>query len=254
MNVGMERLSIVIITHNEERNIRACLDSVRWADEIVVVDSFSIDATMRICHEYTQKVYQRPWPGYGLQKNFGIEKSTGAWILIVDADERVTPELREEIQSVLKKKPEGNIVAYEIPRKNHFLGQWVRQAGQHPDYQLRLFKKGKAWYNEKKLHENLIIQGSVARLKSCLTHYSCESLSDWLRKLTRYSRLMAEEQSISRNSINGFDLLFRPSSTFIKIYGLKKGYSEGIRGMIISVYASLFTFLKYARMWEKLGK
>ncbi len=247
-----EHLSVVIITHDEERNIEACLKSVQWVDEIVVVDSFSTDDTVKVCLEYTQKVFQRPWPGYGLQKNFGIEQARGEWILIIDADERIAPELREEIQSVLKRTAEDGVVAYEMPRKNHFFGRWVRQADQYPDYQIRLFKKGKAWYNEKKLHENLIVKGPIGRLEHCLMHYSFESLSDWLRKLSHYSRLMAEEQSVERKRVHGLDLLFRPFSTFIKLYGLKKGYAEGIRGMIISVYASLFTFLKYAKMWEKL--
>ncbi len=248
----MQALSVVIITYNEQRNIRACLETVRWADEIVVVDCFSTDDTVEICKEYTQKIYQRSWPGYGLQKNFGIEQASKDWILILDADERVTPELKQEIQAVLNDPSDREIVAYEIPRRNYFFGRWVRWVYQYPDYQFRLFKKGKAWYNSKKLHENLMINGKTGRLKHPLEHYSYYTLSDMLKKQKNYARLMSEEQMISRIRVTGFDLLIRPLSILIKIFILKQGYREGIRGVIISVFASLFTFLKYAKMWEKL--
>jgi glycosyltransferase involved in cell wall biosynthesis len=248
----MKGLSVVIITYNEEENIRGCLGSVRWADEVVAVDSFSTDQTAKICQEYTDKVYQRPWPGYGLQKNFGIEQASGTWILIVDADERVTLDLKQEILEVIAGTRGEGVVAYELPRKNHYYGRWVRWAGQYPDYQIRLFKKGKAWYNDKKLHENLRVDGKISRLEHPLEHDSYSSLSDWLKKLMTYSHLMAEEQFVSRNRVSGYDLLVRPVSNFLKVYIFKSGCREGIRGMIISAFASLFTFLKYARMWEKL--
>lgn len=247
-----DRLSAVIITYNESQNIKACLESVGWADEIVVVDSFSTDDTVRICYEYTQKIYQQPWPGYGSQKNFGIGKASGDWILILDADERVSPDLKQEIQTVMDKPLGTDIVAYEIPRKNYFWGRWVRWAGQYPDYQIRLFKKGKARYNDKKLHENLIVEGKVSRLNSPIEHYSYRSLSHWLHKLNTYTRLMEEEQSSQRKRVTGFDLFFRPVSTFIKMFILRKGYRGGICGIIISAFASFFTFLKYARGWERL--
>ena len=247
----MKSLSVVIISYNEEQNIQGCLESARWADEIVVVDAFSTDNTPEICKEYTNKIYQRPWPGYGPQKNFGIRHASGDWIFVLDADERITPDLKQEVLDVLAHPGPEPVAAYEVPRRNHFFGQWVKRAGQYPDYQLRLIKNGKACYNDKKLHENLIVEGPISKLKYPLDHYSYYSVGDWLGKMNRYTSLMAEEQDNPKKRVNAAALFFRPLGIFIKFYWLKRGYGEGIRGVIISVFASFFAFMKYAKIWEK---
>lgn len=248
----MKQLSVVVITYNEHQKIRSCLQSVRWAGEIVVVDAMSTDGTVDLCREFTDRVYQRPWPGYGEQKNFGIRRATGEWVLILDADERVSPELQKEIQTLLSRDADESVAAYRIPRRNHILGRWVKQAGQYPDFQIRLFRRGKAWYNDKALHENLIVEGQTSNLKHALDHYSYSSTQDWLTKMNRYTGLMTEEQASEKKRVRTHDFFFRPLATFVKFYGFKRGYQEGVRGMIVATFASFFTFLKYAKLWERL--
>jgi len=243
-------LSAVIITYNEERNIRDCLESIKWVDEIVVVDAYSSDRTVEIAREYTDKVYRHPWLGYGGQKNFGINQATSDWVLIVDADERVTEELRHEIQATLQ-SPDEEAVGYEIPRKNYFHGQWMRWAGQYPDYQLRLFKRTYGRYDRRRIHEHLILTGEKKFLKKPLEHFSYQSISDYLRRLNVYTTLGAEEKFQIKKTIQQYyDLVIRPVSTFIKFYILKQGIREGIRGFILSILASFHTFMKYAKLWE----
>lgn len=243
-------LSAVIITHNEERNIQDCLESIKWVDEIVIVDACSLDKTVEITRRYTDKMYQRSWPGYGEQKNFGIDQATSDWVLIVDADERVTEELRDEIQATLQ-LPDNEFVGYEIPRKNYFWGRWIRWAGQYPDHQLRLFKRTDGRYDQRRIHEHLILRGRKKVLKNPFDHFSYQSISDYLQRLNVYTTIGAEEKfKIKKAFCRYYDLVIRPGSTFIKFYILKQGFREGIRGFILSILASFHTFMKYAKLWE----
>ena len=245
----MKRLSVVIITYNEQRNIYACLDSVKWVDEIVVVDSFSTDDTVTVCLEYTQKVFQRPWPGYGMQKNFGIEQATCEWILIVDADERITEVLRDEIKEVISKESTES-VGYHIPRRNFWYGKWIRWAGMYPDYQLRLFKKSAGRYNDVAVHENLILNGPTGYLKNPMVHITERRLSDHMKKFKRYTTLAALEKAKKRRKVSVLDLGVNHIMTFLKSYLLRRGFRDGIHGFIISVLAGMYTFVKYAKLWE----
>lgn len=245
----MDSLSVVIITLNEEENIGGCLQSVAWADEIVVVDSGSTDRTVDICRKYTDKVFVEGWKGYGRQKNLAIERVKGGWILNVDADERVTPGLREEIEDVLRGKRSGYDGFY-IPRKNFFMGRWIKRCGWYPDYTLRLFKKGKGCFNERKVHEAVRVEGDTGYLKHPLEHYTYKGVSDYLRRMERYSSLAAEEMLKEGKKTGLFDLLIRPGLTFLKMYLLKLGFLEGYRGLILSGLYASYTFSKYARLWE----
>jgi len=155
----VSRLSVTVIAWNEEERLRACLESVAWADEIVVVDAESADKTVQIAHEFTQKVSVRPWPGFAAQKNHAIDQATGDWILSLDADERVTPELRERIGVILKE--DGSADGYSIPRRNIFWGAWVRHGGLYPDYQLRLFRRSAGRFVENAVHESVTVSGRV---------------------------------------------------------------------------------------------
>src|SRR3990172_3972926 len=163
-------VSALVITLNEEENIRQCLESVAWADEIVVVDALSEEGTVEVSRQFTDKVYLSAWRGFPAQRNFGLERTTGEWILILDEEERVTPEVKEEILACIARADQDGVVAYRIPRKNYFSGRWLRWGGAYPDRQVRLIRRGKGRYNDLPLHEHLLVDGSVAHLSGHLVH------------------------------------------------------------------------------------
>lgn len=243
-------ISTVVITKNEEINIEGCLSSVNWTDQIVVVDAESTDRTQEFARGYTTWVFVRPWEGYGLQKNFGILQTTGDWILILDADERVSPELAKEIQTRLAIWTSGDPVAFCVPRRNMFYGEWVRWGGAYPDLQIRLFQKGKATYNQVEIHENLIVEGPIGNLDGHLEHYTERRIVDHFRKFSLYITLAAKEQAKSTAKVHWWHLLLNPLVTFIKKYCLKQGFRDGIRGIIYAGFASMYTFGKYAKLFE----
>lgn len=244
----MNKLSAVIITRDEERNIRECLESIKWVDEIVVVDSESADRTVDICREYTGKVFVEEWKGFGRQKNAAIERTENEWILNIDADERVVPGLKGEIKRFLE--DETDFDGFYIPRKSFFLGKWIKHCGWYPDYNLRLFKKGKGRFNERGVHESARLDGKIGYLKNPLEHYTYDSISDFLERMDRYSTLSAREMFKDGRRAGFFDILFRPELTFLKMYFMKMGFLEGYRGAILSALYSAYTLSKYAKLWE----
>ena len=244
----MSRLSVAIITYNEEEEIKDCLESVKWADEIVVVDSFSTDKTLDICRQYTNKVFQHEWSGYSNQKNYAINVTTNPWILILDADERVSERLTKEIKEILDK--DLGVDGYYIPRKSYFLGRWIRYGGWYPDYSIRLFRKDKGRFEQREVHESVRINGKTAKLKNHLEHYTYRNLSEYIQRMERYSTLAAMEMVGEGRRSGPRNILFRPILTFFRMYILKQGFREGIYGLLISVLYSYYTFLKYAKLWE----
>ena len=245
-------ISAVIITKNEEHNIRECLKSVDWVDQIVVVDAESHDRTQEIAKEFTGQLFVRPWPGFGAQKNFGIDQARSDWILILDADERVSSELQAEIQNLLHSWSVADPVAFEVPRRNIFYGKWVRWGGAYPDCQIRLFRKGKAKYNDVEVHENLLVSGEVGVLKGYFDHYTERQIVDHFRKFNLYTTLAARQKRKSTDQVHWHHLLFNPLIVFLKTYLLRRGFRDGIRGFIFAVFASMYTFVKYAKLWEIL--
>ncbi len=246
-------LSVVIITRNEERNIRKCLESARWADEIVVVDACSSDRTIEVTKEYTSHVLVRPWPGFGPQKNYAIGQASGEWVLVLDADERVSPELASEIQARLRGSDESDVVAFRIPRRNMYYGRWVRWGGIYPDYQLRLFRKDSARYNDVAVHENLLVNGAMGTLTGHLDHYTEHAISDHFTRFPQYTTLAAQEKAKTTRVVRWSDLVIRPLVVLTKTYVLKQGFRDGVRGMIVCIFASMYTFVKYAKLWESLN-
>ncbi len=245
----MSKLSVTIITYNEEENIKDCLESVKWSDEIVIVDSFSTDKTVEIAREFTPKVFQNKWTNFSEQKNLALEKASNEWVLSVDADERATPKLKEEILTILNSEfPSFN--GYYVPRRNHYLGRWIRHCGWYPDYKLRLFRKEKGRFNERTVHESVVLEGRKGYLKSYLNHYSYKNLSDHLGRIDKFSTLAAEQMFRDGKRARFFDLLFRPLNRFIKMYLIKRGYLDGIYGLIVSVMGSFYVFTKYLKLWE----
>jgi glycosyltransferase involved in cell wall biosynthesis len=244
----MGRLSVAIIVWNEEERLRACLESVAWADEIVVVDAESTDKTVPLAREFTDKVYVRPWPGFPIQKNFALDQATGDWILSVDADERVTPELREKIGAIVK--DDGPADGYSIPRRNIFWGAWVRHGGLYPDYQLRLFRRGSGRFVEDAVHESARVVGRVETLAEPLLHHSYRDLEDFVRRSNRYSTLSARDWVRRGRPVRVRHLVTRPLGRFFSMYVVQRGFLDGWRGFVLAVLYAEYVFLRMAKVWE----
>lgn len=221
-------------------------------DEIVVVDAFSQDNTKEICARYTNRIFQRPWKGFGDQKNFSINQAACDWVFILDADERITPELREEIEAVLGSKDEQGPVAFSVPRKNLYYGKWVKNAGCYPDYQLRLFRKGVGQLNDEEPHNKFVFEGKGGRLEAPLEHYTERTINDHFRKFRNFTTLAAMEREKRKRVVYWADLVVRPLFTFYKYFVARKGFRDGMHGFLISGFASMYTFVKYAKLWETL--
>lgn len=241
-------LSVTIITLNEEENIRACLESVRWADEIVVCDSGSQDKTLEICREYTDRVYVDAWRGFGAHKNLCLDRATHPWILSLDADERVTMALQKVIEAILA--AEDALDGYFVPRRNYFLRRWIRSSGWYPDHVLRLFRKAQGRFKEVAVHEAVEVKGRVGYLPEPLEHHTYRSIADFLSRMDRYSGLAAEEMLRQGRKAGALDLVFRPPLTFLRMFLLRGGFREGWHGVVLAGLYACYTFAKYARLWE----
>jgi glycosyltransferase involved in cell wall biosynthesis len=241
-------ISVVIITKNEERNIKDALESVRDFDDIVIVDAFSEDGTVAICREYTERVYQREWPGFSAQKQMAVDYAKNEWVFILDADERVPPELKDEITVAISS---GNHAGYFVPRKNFFLGKWIRYSGWWPDYTLRLFQKGVSYVEPREVHEKVIVKGTTSYLRSSLLHYTYRTISDYMKKMETYSTLAAKEIRRQGGLPYGLKMLINPLLVFLKMYFLRQGFRDGARGFILATLYAVQTFLKYAKAMEK---
>ena len=244
----MTALSVTVITWNEEERLRPCLESVGWADEIVVVDAESTDKTVQVAREFTDRIWVRPWPGFAGQKNFALEQAAGEWVLSLDADEQVTPELRREILAVLDSGVA--LEGYAIPRKNIFWGAWIRHGRLYPDYQLRLFKRRSGRFVERAVHESVEIRGTVGRLQSPLLHQSYRSLEEFLGRSNRYSTLAAEEWIRQGQRVGLADLALRPLGRFLSMYLLHGGFLDGWRGFLLAGLYAHYVFLRTAKVWE----
>jgi len=242
-------LSVTVITKNEARNIEDCLRSVAWAQEIVVVDQYSTDGTADMAKGLGARVYQESWKGFARQKNCAVEKATGDWILSLDADERITVPLKEEIEETMGRKDAFH--GYFIARKNFFSGQWIRHGGWYPDYCLRLFKKGSGRFEERAVHEKVVITGSTGYLRSPLEHYTYRSVADYLIRMERYSRLAALEIGEAKRPLLWAALTLRPAFTFLNMYLLRGGFLDGKKGLFLAASYAYYTFLKYYRFSEK---
>lgn len=245
-------IAAIVITKDEERNIAACLECLKWADETVVVDACSTDRTVEIARSFTSQVLVRSWSGYGPQKNFGLEQANAEWILIVDADERVTDELRDEIRRVIQAGPSPDVAGFEVPRRNYFYGQWIRGGGLYPDYQLRLFRRSAGRYDNVSLHEHLHLDGRIARLANALEHHSMPGIREHVRKMVRYTTLGAQEKLKVRSRVSLLDVAGNHLVTTFKTYVFRGGFRDGVRGVIVALFAGMHTFVKYAKAWESL--
>ena len=242
------RLSVVVITLNEEDRIQECLASVMWADEIIVVDAGSGDKTVALAREFTDHVTIRPWEGFAAQKNFGIERATGEWVLSLDADEQVEGALRDEIAAVLANP--GPHVGFRIARRNIMWGRWIRHGRLYPDWQLRLFRRGRGRFVERAVHESVTVDGPVGRLTKALLHHSYRDVSDFLRRADRYSTLAAEEWARSGQPFRPYQLVTAPLGRFLSMYVLHGGVLDGWRGFLLAVLYAYYVFVRSAKIWE----
>jgi glycosyltransferase involved in cell wall biosynthesis len=245
------KISACVITGNEEKNIRRCLESVSWVDEIIVVDSFSTDTTAIISREYTQKVYQQEWLGYIGQRNLIKDMASNPWILFVDADEEVSPELKAEIEQEFSSGNYKNYAAYEFPRMVRFLGRWIKKGNWYPDVKLRLFRKDLGTCSGKEPHDLTIVNGPKKRLKGHLFHYTYDNIDSEINSLNRFSSISADGKYEDGVSFKMVDFLFRPSFRFFRGYFLKGGFLNGIPGLIIETSTAYAVFAKYAKLWER---
>lgn len=243
------RISAVVITWNEEARLRDCLLSVAWADEIVVVDAESTDKTASIAREFSDHVFVRPWPGFSAQKNFGIAQATGEWILSVDADEEVSPALKEEILAAVASGEAAD--GYRLPRENIFWGRVIRHGRLYPDWQLRLFRRGRGRFVATRVHESVGVEGRVARLSAPLVHRSYRDVADFLERANRYSSLAAEEWVAQGRGVRARDLVLGPLGRFASMYVLSAGCLDGWRGFLLAVLYAYYVFVRWAKIWEK---
>jgi len=242
----MVELTATVITRNEAHNIGRCLDSLMWVSEVIVLDQFSEDGTAQIAASRGAKVFQEKWHGFAAQKNLAVDRATHSWVLSIDADERVTQPLRAEIEDVLESDEPRD--GYYIPRRNYFCGRWIRHGGWYPDYSLRLFRREKGRFEDRAVHEKVVVDGGTGYLREPLEHFTYVSVSDYLQRMERYSGLAARELALAGRGFRWRHMVLRPFFTFLKMYGLKLGFLDGRAGFFLAVSYAYYTFLKYYRL------
>ena len=244
------KVSAVVIAYNDEPNMHACLDSLKWADELIVVDSFSTDATTRISQEYTDKVYQHTFHGFGRLRNEAMAHATNDWIFSLDTDERATEAIRDEIRRKLRDGPGAD--AYFVPRRNYFLGRRIKHCGWYPDYrQPQFFHKNRMRYREKDLvHESFELDGKIGYFQAHVDQYPFRNIDQYLNKMDRYSSLRAKVIRNDGRQFQVHQLFARPLYTFFKMYVMRLGILDGMPGLILSGLYTYYTFVKYAKLWE----
>jgi glycosyltransferase involved in cell wall biosynthesis len=244
-----EPITVIVPTFNEEQNIEACLESVTWADEVLVVDSLSTDRTLEIARRFAVRVIQREYINSASQKNWAIPQATHRWVMVVDADERVTPGLRDEIKALLARGPDR--AGYVIRRVNHFMGRRIRFGGWARDKVLRLWDRTRGGYQVKEVHADVEVDGPVGALNHPLHHFTFRSWDSYLRKIDRYTSWGADEYLGKGRRATVWDLVLRPPARFVKRYLLQLGFLDGIPGLMITGIDTWVVFVKYARLWER---
>ena len=248
------KISVVISAFNEEAMIEDCLKSLKnLADEIIFVDNTSRDKTVDIAKKFTNKIYSRENNPVmlNINKNFGFTKATGDWIISLDADERLTPDLVKEIRSTVNRFS-STVNGYEIPRKNIIFGKWIQHSIWWPDYNLRLFKRGKGKFAEKHVHEKLEVRGEVGKLENPMIHYNYQTVNQFISKLNRtYTESETENFLKDGKSINWYDAIRWPTADFVKTFFHQKGYKDGLHGLVLSLFQAFYALVFFAKVWER---
>jgi glycosyltransferase involved in cell wall biosynthesis len=241
-----EKVSVIIITYNEEKNIARCLESVRWADEIIIVDSFSKDKTLKIAKRYNNKIFQREWTGYSEQRNFGLLQATNEWVLFIDADESISSLLADEIKVALQGG--GELDGYYLLRQSFYLGRKIEHGEWNPDWKLRLVKKEKAKWVGPRVHEKLSLSGRRGYLEGPLYHFTYRNIGHHLKKVNLYSSLFAEDAAERGEVVSLRELTLRPLARFKDGYCVKEGFKDGWPGLVIAALQSWEVFLRYVKL------
>ena len=252
------KVTATVITFNEAAHIGAALASLSFADEIIVVDSESTDDTVAIARRHTDQVIVRPWPGYVAQKNFAAEQASHDWILSLDADERVSDSLREEIRGLMQGEPtkgsppqeKGPPAGYRIPRVTFHLGRWIRSTDWYPDYQLRLYDRRRARWAGRHVHESVAVDGPVEYLRGELQHYAYRDLAHHHQAMDRYTTLAAREMHEDGRRAGWFHVFVHARLAFFRNYILRGGFRDGMPGLIVSSMNAHYVALKFAKLWE----
>ena len=239
-----------MVVLNEEKTVREALKSVKWMDEIIVVDALSTDKTVKICQEYQAKIFSIEWLAEPDQKNFAIQQASSDWVFLLDADERVRPQLTVELEELLNAHEPPRYSGFFIPRKNYYYGKWLQWGGCYPDYQLRFFKNRSGYYGTVEIHPRFIIDGEVSYFQHPMDHFTYPSIGKHFQKQNAYTTRAAREKGKTKKYVMTIDLLGRPLFTFLKYFFVRKGFKDGTHGLIASVFASLYTFGKYAKLFE----
>ncbi len=241
-------VTATVITYNESANIKAALESLHWADEVIVVDSESTDDTVAIARKFTDKVIVRPWPGYVAQKNFAAEQASHDWIFSLDADERVSKELAAEVAALLTRGPA--VTGYRVPRVTFHLGRWIRSTDWYPDYQLRFYDRRRGRWTGKHVHESVKVDGPVEDLNGELQHYAYRDLAHHFQTMDRYTTLAAKQMFEEGRRARWWDLAVHPPAAFVRNYLLRGGIRDGVPGLIVSAMNARYVGLKFAKLWE----
>jgi glycosyltransferase involved in cell wall biosynthesis len=243
------KLTVTVITRNEAANIEGALGSVQWADEIVVVDSFSVDETVALAERHRARVALHEWAGYSAQRNYAAEIASNDWILALDADERVPPKLADEIQRIMR---EGSTLGgYRMPRVSYYLGRWIYGTDWYPDYQLRLYDRRVGRFNGKRVHESVELkEGRPGTLQHGLQHYPYRDISDHVTSIDHYTTLAAEEWYAEGRRTNPLEVAVHPPAAFIRNYFVRGGFLDRMPGFLISILNSYYVFLKVLKLWE----
>lgn len=244
----MPRVTVTIITLDEAAHIAAAIDSAAWADEIIVVDSGSVDDTLAIAHSKGARTETRAWTGYVDQKNFAASLASHDWIFSLDADERIPPALASEVRTLLSTEPARG--GYRVPRVTFHLGRWIRTTDFYPDFQTRLYDRRKARWQGRYVHESVTVDGEAGQLTNELQHYSYRDLSDHLDRINAYTTLAARQMYESGRRAHAADLLLHPPAAFLRNYLLRRGFLDGTAGLTLSMVNAYSVLLKFAKLWE----
>lgn len=236
----------MIIAFNEEQNLAECLESVKWADEIIVIDSFSTDKTVEIAKRFTDKVFQKKWEGFAKQREFSLEMASNEWIISLDADERVTEELRDSVSKILSCSTD--VSGFKVARRNHFLGKWIKGAFWYPDHQLRVFRKEKARMTDVLVHEGFEVDGKTEIISGDIIHYSYRTLEEAYKKINHYSTLAAEQRADKK--VGALDLILHPIAAFLTDYFSRKAYKDGVHGLLVAIMHAMTNLMTYTKIWE----
>jgi len=248
-----QKVSVCIITYNEEKNLPDCLESISWADEIVVVDSISDDKTVKIARSHGCKVIDQEFLGHVKQKDLAVKSAANRWVLCLDADERLKNGAEEEVRAFLD-DPKGVLGCF-FPRHTYYLGGWINHSGWWPEYRLRLFDRKNGKWTGMDPHDRVEVNGETIKLKSEILHYNYRDITHHMEQVNSYTSIMADRRFQAGQKASFFKMIFNPLGRFFRMYLLRRGFLDGGKGLVIAVIGAFYVFLKYAKLWERrLGK